>query len=96
MLPSPLVIKPDSLYQQELGRNDLLSRSLKKSTRNESSMAISLVGGGDNSASLKRLSNKRKDSVESDNSSESSGESLFKVCVVWEFHEIFICKSVMD
>lgn len=81
MPPSPLVIKPDSLYQQELGRNDLLSRSLKKSNRNESSLATSLVGGGDNCASLKRLSNKRKDSVESDNSSESSGESLFKVCI---------------
>jgi len=65
---SPLVIKPDSLFTPELGRNDL-TRSLKKQSKVDSSFLTSLVAGGD----------KRKDSMESDNSSESSGESLFKV-----------------
>lgn len=76
--PAPLVTTPEIFIQHQQQGHDLLSRSLKKLPHREGSLFSVANGVAENQGSLRRLINKRKDSVESDNSSESSGESMFK------------------
>ncbi|XP_053400614.1 protein inturned-like [Mercenaria mercenaria] len=76
---SLFVTTPEDLIHQQQQGHDLLSRSLKKLPHRDSSNLFSVANGvTENSGSIRRLMQRRKDSVESDNSSESSGESLFK------------------
>ncbi|XP_052792389.1 protein inturned-like isoform X1 [Mya arenaria] len=73
-----LVTKPESLLHPDQRRHDLISRSLKKLPHKDIPVLGNLVAGGDQVGLLRRPLSKRKDSYESDNSSESSGESFFK------------------
>lgn len=79
LLKSPFVIKYDILNNRH--RHDLISRSLRKLPHRNSNTATSngfTSSANEISGSLRRVIQTRKNSVESDNSSESSGESFFK------------------
>ncbi|KAL4230019.1 hypothetical protein ACF0H5_010406 [Mactra antiquata] len=72
------VNSPEQYIQGQTQGHDLISRSLKKLPHKDSNLFSLANGVNDNPGSLRRLMQRRKDSVESDNSSESSGESMFK------------------
>lgn len=73
----PVVAKPDQfLHHKHKLHIDLLAKAFKKSATRDSNNHIEL----ESSPLLRRVLNNRKDSLGSDNSSESSGsESFFKV-----------------
>lgn len=73
----PVVAKPDHfLHQKHKLHVDLLAKAFKKSSSRDSNNHIEV----ESSPMLRRVLNNRKDSLGSDNSSESSGsESFFKV-----------------
>ncbi|XP_060591133.1 protein inturned-like [Ruditapes philippinarum] len=86
--PSSFVSHPDDLVRRQQGHDlisrslkghDIIPKSLKKLPHRDSTNLFSVANGvTENSGSIRRLMQRRKDSMESDNSSESSGESLFK------------------
>ena len=74
----PLLCKPDVVHQKQQ-QGDLLSKTLKKLPHKDSGQAILSGSLNENHTSLRRVFQRRKDSIGSDNSSESSGDSVFKV-----------------
>jgi len=83
--PSSLVTKPESVIHKTERPSDLIPRSLKKLPHRPA-----LSHPDDHVVLPRRPLTKRKESYESDNSSESSGESFFKVPYFFFSNLIFI------
>lgn len=75
----PLVTSPNLVLDRLTSRpSDLIPRSLKKLPMKDPVSSLVHSSFNENHGSLRRLQASRKDSLNSDNSSESSGESFFK------------------
>jgi len=84
--PSSLVTKPQSVIHKTERPSDLIPRSLKKLPHRPA-----LSHPDDHVVLPRRPLTKRKESYESDNSSESSGESFFKVLEIIFHSIIYTC-----